>query len=347
MNVEQFFDEKRYSTLQTPPESKYDYLLCKGDSLHVPAGWFYFVISEQGFNFYTSFTAQGTDSQPSKKDLKIEEDLLKYVKEAGKLKVLYSSTKFFADDVLLNRYKDSHRIRFKTLDQFLDDKVENEYIFENDISELKRFSPVPCIKSCAWLNFGNVKRIMRYDHVDNYLYQVEGISRVVLFPNSEREKLATWNHYSDEIINKLHERYFNDCFIGVFRNIMPPQLCQSVKDSLGDSVKVQVPNEMLDECYKKLIAEFEQQVKKNKCLIDYTFTKPTFTACRASELSNLIPSNPILNVIWFITEGDISIRTYCYKMGPGSALLFPNSFLYSWDVSPSSIVIFPTGSADP
>jgi hypothetical protein len=111
-------------------------------------------------------------------------------------------------------------------------------------------------------------------------------------------------------------------------------------------VKVQVPNEMLDECYKKLIAQFEEQVKKNKCMIDYTFTKPTFIACRGSEISNLLPSNPILNVIWFITECDISIRTYCFKMGPGSALAFPNSFLYSWDVSPKSIVIFPIGSED-
>lgn len=57
-----------------------------------------------------------------------------------------------------------------------------------------------------WINFGNVYTVLHYDCYDNFLWQIQGKKRIILYPPSERNKLYMYNPYPLEF---LYRRRYN------------------------------------------------------------------------------------------------------------------------------------------
>jgi ribosomal protein L16 Arg81 hydroxylase len=94
----------------------------------------------------------------------------------------------------------------------------NYYLIQESETYLEKLNKIKtpyfinnCINRNLWINFGNVYTALHYDCYDNFLWQIQGRKRILLFPPSERNKLYMYNPYPlDFLYNiKNDNRYYN------------------------------------------------------------------------------------------------------------------------------------------
>jgi Cupin-like domain len=233
--VEQFFFESQYSRLyEEYPDTKlypkyyeakkYEVILEEGEMLHIPAGWFHWVFSEktgkEGLNIAVNYW------------YKADWDFghfcthnffkFKYNQNIEYMKLLFDTKHYLLLTKSPTRYFPEQRIRhhfphipctdlFMTFKEFYEDPSDDLYISSLNDPRLIHYSPPWCNNSNLsyggsgrwWINKGNVTTGLHYDSSDNWLYQLSGTKRIVLFSPNDHEKLYLINHYNHFFLKRV------------------------------------------------------------------------------------------------------------------------------------------------
>ena len=102
----------------------------------------------------------------------------------------------------------------------------------------------PLINSSCWINFGHARTLMHYDGMDNWLCQIQGRKRVLLFPPEDRDYLYTFNKEPHSIISKIEKlQNSTNPFIIINKNKLDPNFIEKAIEVLGKSSQYILPND--------------------------------------------------------------------------------------------------------
>ena len=341
--MNEFFAERKYSQIpeEFPDQDTYplfytahkrEYNLEPGDKLFIPAGWFHFVYSEEGFNFALNKwydTDWVDDGSPSPKEPKVGKHSKKakeeWIPDSLKVKVHHSKTNFFPSWDVRHRYKDVLTMKDMTYKEFIESKDPHLYLAQNQIN-----SKPGVYMTNIWVNFGNVWSSIHYDLKDNWLFQIEGRKRVIMFPQEDRDLLYLWNPYPLETIHKLMSPFTTDQFIRRSTNSLPIDLCQR----LLASDQYDITDDRIGAQFKCEVETYKQWLEKAGASFPYKTEKTD------NKFSRKVPSVPPLpfQVVWILEHGEFGIRKFRWKVKPGDMFLFPLSFVYPWTTNCQIIV---------
>jgi len=232
VDIGNFFKERMYSVLPddkpNPEEyplyakaTKIEIQLNEGERLFIPVGWWHFVFSEEvgdiGINFALNFWYSAPSDYVegrSGKDRPFKEssvlqgvDPLKLLKDEGSLRVFKSTSRKFISDTVTQRYPNRLEVLTLSTDEFLSKRDPLTYVLQHSTTTIDHLAPKHTTKLqqvSLWANFGNIYSHMHYDNYDNFLYQIKGTRRVVLYAPEDRDYLYTLNPYSlDKVLSKL------------------------------------------------------------------------------------------------------------------------------------------------
>lgn len=265
MSQDSFLDERRFSYIcdEFPCKIKYplyykahkrEYIINPGEMIFIPAGWFHLVYSEgTGLNFAINYNLKDgynfTEGENGlytphveKCDIQPHKNILKYFKPETKLRVLNDSSGAIPSDILLHRYPQTN-FSLKTVSEFLRDEKQNEYLMQN-VADFPL--PVPSVvttgySAALWANFGGVRTYIHYDLQNNWLCQLSGRKRILIFPPEDREYLYTINPYPLDIIFSLT----NDDFVVYIKSQLCDDLIKSLNEKLGGKTTVTEPHRIV------------------------------------------------------------------------------------------------------
>jgi hypothetical protein len=187
--TEEFPDKEQYPLYYEA--KRYEFILNEGEMLYIPAGWWHFVFSEEpnkdtGVNFAFSCWHDPKEGFPCVQKHNIPKINLEHVFGNDILEVYVSEEKYFP---LLSIVKKEAI----TYTDFLKIKNPNHYIIQSKYREkLIRYAPnigETITGMTAFVNFGDVRKTLHFDYVNNWLCQIQGRKRAILFPPGERDKL--------------------------------------------------------------------------------------------------------------------------------------------------------------
>lgn len=230
MNAISFFDERKYSFLPEEfPDSnvyplyskatKTEIVLEEGEMVFIPAGWWHHVFSEEvgesgvniAFNFWYN-CPEDFDEGVSGKEIPYKKlsglsvpDPMSLLKSTTNLRVFKSTSRRFTSDRISYKYPGTLEVVNMTFDEFMK-KDPYTYVLQFNLLALDDYAPTHTTKlkeSSIWANFGNVYSHLHYDLYDNYLCQVQGSRRVILFPPEDRDYLYPLNPYPLSILKQL------------------------------------------------------------------------------------------------------------------------------------------------
>ena len=316
MNQGSFLDERRFSYIcdEFPCKIKYplyykahksEYVINPGEMIFIPAGWFHLVYSEgEGLNFAMNFNlkdvyklieGQSGPYTPRVEKCTIEphKNISKYFKSETKLRVLNDSSGAIPSDILLYRYPQTE-FNVKTISEFLRDELPHDYLMQN-ISDFPL--PVPSVittdySAAVWANFCDVRTYIHYDLQNNWLCQLSGKKRIIIFPPEDRHLLYTLNPYPLKLIFSLT----NDQF--VIHN----------KSQL-DQITVDLLNSQLG--------------AKTKLIIN----NPKRIISRDISVLNGVK----MFKIWALVNTSLIIRDKKYNLSPGDYIEWPNTFTHMYN----------------
>jgi ribosomal protein L16 Arg81 hydroxylase len=357
MDYISFSIERKYSqvTEEFPDKTKFplyyeakrqEFILNEGEMLYIPAGWWHFVFSEEpnsesginvAYNFWYDEPLDWKEgvSNEDKPEIK-KHDLSKInpidLLEDNYLTVYRSKDKYFPPNVLSHRFN-NFKVEHMTYNEFLITRNPEYYILQNKCSKLIEYAPSFRSKihyTSVWINYGNVYSLPHYDIKENYLCQIQGKRRVILFPPEERPNLYPINPYPVQLITDIDRAIITDRFILRRKNVLSNNLCTSILSSIPESIK----NEELLKSYREDSIIFSEYLNERKCI------DPLFTV--VPDLFNIIDNrNKVYEegrfdrpciFLWFITDAKLEIRSFTLEMSQGEIIIFPVSFLYPWRV---------------
>lgn len=317
MEIEQFFNERRYSPIsdEFPCKIKYPkfyearkrvFTIHPGDKLYIPFGWFHLVYSEgDGLNFAINFfsfvpdvkegVTNGTVPYMAKSDLDLNlkpEDVLPTDKE---FRIFNAKLRAFPSDIVASRHSGELEFKMKTLKQFMMDRDPHDYLLQACAD--KKLIQGEDVN--IWMNWGNVRTYLHYDTNDNWLHQISGSKRVILFPPGDRDLMYLWNSYPLNFIFKLcHDEHviFKRQFIGQ----------EKIKYFLG-------------KIGAKSSINFDGKI-----------------ILRTADDINT--PNRYINVC-FLTDTILKVKQMKYMIFPGDAVSFPNHFSYPYEFEKACIFI--------
>ncbi len=346
----EFMHERKYSRIESespdPEEFPLYYKARKtvveieaGDMLFIPAGMFHFVISEKGddtdglniaVNFWYETTPNPREHMISKHNIYD----ISFIKGDKRMEFYKSKTNLFPPKQLLHRYPGLIDFDIMSFNEFLVTKNPHYYLLQNmdsDTDKLLQYSPEKTSKVYligTWANFGKgATSLIHYDENDNWLCQVRGKKRVVLFPNEDRNLLYMWNPLDINIINKLSENHFMNFFVNNK---------QKIPDDLIPKNTCYFKNEYMSLILKNQIIEYEQRLIRLNCIPPSSILPWKFEIIKTNNVEypkvSKYKSNFPYILLWVISgKGYIKINnTYNINIEPCQFFMFPNSFMFNW-----------------
>jgi len=313
MDRDQFFHERRYSQVMEEFPCKIRFPLFyqarkqtlviePGQKLYIPFGWFHMVFSEgDELNFAMNYFMKGgsveQEGGPSTETPYIDTselgdvDPMTIFEKGEMIRVIRVESGVFPSNFLKERFKDDFEIKEKTIEDFFRDKDRCEYIMQ---------SRTTLPGATCWLNWGNIRTHLHYDTASNWLHQIRGRKRVVLFPPDDRDLLYMWNPYPMKLIYSLT----HDTNVNIERNCIPDDEIKDILNRLGARGTLELPG-------KKLAARIFDDVNT---------------------------PGPYYN-IWFMIETTIKIKDKTYILGPGDYIRIPNHDCYRFVIMNPTVFV--------
>lgn len=371
MNLEHFFNERRYSVIRDefPCKIKYpkyyearktEFTIGPGQKLFIPAGWFHFVFSEgveeeTGLNMAINhwfMVRESFEEGKSNGDVPYVAghtipniNLSEYISDDEEVRFVFSEDGIYGTVAIGQNHVDTHYTYMKWGDYYKNKRTDG-YMIQHQFPWLEQFkdSDIPDRtekQSSMWVNFGNVRTYIHYDLDDNFLCQIKGTKRVLLFPPEDRDLLYMFNSYSLATIFKLEQAWTAWDFVA--RSIHPvekkPEIVTYLLNRLGNDEVTEVEEHLFSRDYMDIMNKYHEMLHIRGCLPDYSIDRLKFYASRGPGLAKLDFVNPFINMVLFITEGTIKIASSEFPMGVGSVACFPNLFTYPWAISDGAVVI--------
>jgi len=361
--------DKRYSQItEKYPDPKlfplyykakrYEYILRPGEMLFIPTGWFHFVFSDEpdtetglcvAFNIWHGKQENRDDSDKSPKiewhSINSKEFLEKF-KNLGKVSCVKSSSGYFPPRQFHFRYPFMKEI-FITFEEFLYAKNSEQYMMSPLGNAFDKFIPENIVNDentqCyTWINWGNCNTLPHYDGQDNWLCQILGKRRVILFPQSERDKLYLFNSYPLKLINDIHSKYKKkDTIIHKESSTLNTTVIQELSSHLQENNEVFVECDSCETSFKKEIKEMNKCLKSSHCkTIPEDINAHIFQISKCKRNEEIISEFPIC-VIWCLTETKLKIKDVEIELKPGDTLSCPGSFLYPIYILKECVLIKP------
>ena len=345
MKVVEFFNERRFSQIEEEfPDknifplyytaNKTEVVINPGDGLFIPSGWFHFVFSSGDINEAVNFWYQAPDELKEgerNKDAPIvfKHDLKELnLDESTTVEVSVSTSNIVGTNSITSRCKDKLTQVNKTIKEFYEEHNPYSYVVQSrDFKHLDeyRIRKTDDFKmSSVWLNFGNVYTHLHYDLDDNYLCQIKGTKRILLFPPEDRHLLYMWNPYPLDVISQLETPLYDTEYIHVHSNFIDDNFCKSLIEN-GVSTD---DNGILVEKYYSKIIEYHNILKLSGVPIN--MNKFRFEVIKTSDIDkvNLFPQFAHL----FVMLEDNTFKnkyTECHGIA-GQVFIFPNTYTFKW-----------------
>lgn len=318
MDLEQFFNERRYSEIcdEFPCKIKYPkfyearkrvFTIHPGDKLYIPFGWFHLVYSYgDDLNFAINFFLFNGDAREgvsngevpyvdkSELDTSLKpEDILPTDTE---FRIFNAKGRAFPSDIVASRHRGELEMKSKTVKQFMQDKDPFDYLLQatskNDIVKGDDVN--------VWINWGNVRTYLHYDTNDNWLHQISGSKRVILFPPGDRDLMYLWNRYPLQFIFKI----CHDDHIVFKRKFICKDKVSELLSKLGAKTSVNFDG--------KIILRTQDSI-----------------------------DTPNINInVCFLTDTILKIKGLRYMINPGDAVSFPNHFSYKYNFEKRCIFVW-------
>jgi hypothetical protein len=322
MDRDQFFNERRYSQVmeEFPCKIRFPlfyqarkqvFTINPGQKLYIPFGWFHLVYSEgDEFNFAMNYFIQNgsveAEGAPSSEEPRVEPselgdiDPLTIFKKNEKIRIIHTKSGVFPTDYLKERFKNDYELKDKTIQEFMDDKDHADYIMQWKTN----------IKGAtAWLNWGNVRTHLHYDTASNWLHQIKGRKRAILFPPDDRDLLYMWNSYPIKLVYQLAQDYN----VTLRRNEVPEDAVQDIIRRMGVKTSLSLPN-------NRLAARNIEEVQ-----LDLAYYE-----------------------LWFMVDTVLTIQDKMYNLHAGDYIRLPNHECYPWGIHNQTIfVVQLSGREDP
>jgi mannose-6-phosphate isomerase-like protein (cupin superfamily) len=372
MNTAEFLSEHKFSQIDTefPDEEKFPLYykarktvveLNEGEMLFIPAGMFHMVIScNDGFNFAVNYWYQTkwSPGQPSQYEHKIQKhnipevDFKNVFKDSGKMQVYTSKSNLFPSNQVLHRYKDLITYDYMTFDEFMTAKNSHHYIVQGEHPYFFQYTPPfssPLEMSKIWANFGgNTTTLMHYDAHENWLCQIKGKKKVILFPHEDRHLLYMWNPLGLNIINDINFRmsYFGN-FISTLNNIISDELCTEIIKDLKQNKHGFSKNTELFIILKHSLSMYNNTVRVNMTISDFELVEPPwkFKLVNTNNIDYLDftdNKHPYVFIAILQGKGAIMINGNRSPISKGMTIVLPYSFVF--DVRLQGDMIFATTS---
>lgn len=359
-----FISERKYSCIESenPDPDKFPLYykarktvveLHAGEMLFIPAGMFHFVISEKGddtdglnfaINFWYVNKKNTSDHIVSRHDIP---DIVSHMDMNKRLEVYKSKTKLFPPSHLLHRYPGLIDIEIMSFDEFLHAKNSHYYIIQHsniDFDNFVQYSPDKTnrVKTIStWCNFGNgVTSLLHYDEADNWLCQIRGKKRILLFPNEDRDLLYMWNPMNINTINQLSSNYFLNFFV-VAKNKISEELITTILNENRRYFK----NELMTTLLKNEVIKYELKIntlfcQTPTCTLPWKFEIVKTNNIDYPKISERKVTFPYV-ILWIIYgKGYIHINgNYKFNLEPKQLVIFPASFMFTWSVSGDLIFV--------
>ena len=204
---------------------KIEFTICAGQKLFIPRGWFHWVFSETdgeelnvAVNYwYNSNNWNVGDEYTS--DLPIKSSFntrdINYVDMLRNcptdMYVSSTNMNFVSTPRIMHQFPDSNYSRSRTtFDMFYSMKDKKSYIMELRDRRLDEYAPPykePLIDAMWWVNWGGITSGLHFDNWDNWLCQISGKKRVILFAPNEYDNLYTFNPYPFEFIKSVRRKF--------------------------------------------------------------------------------------------------------------------------------------------
>ena len=347
MEVGQFFNERRFSRIEEefPDKNQFplyykanktEITIGPGDGLFIPSGWFHFVFSEGDVNEAVNFWYHAPNDV--KEGQKNKDTPIKFQHEIKELdldpsvnvEVSVSTTKIVGTGSIKTRCADRLKGVIKTVKEFYEERNPHSYVVQSrEFKHLDKYriSNKDSFKeNSVWINFGDVYTHLHYDLDDNYLCQVKGTKRILLFPPEDRELLYLWNPYPLNIIFDLEISFFDSDYLHIKPNFIDNDTCQDI-----------IANGVSEDLNKVLTSKYYSELEKYKRFLELDDApihgdEIKFTAVKTSELSNHKHK-----IIFQFAHVFILLENNTFRHGraefpatPGCIFVFPNSFIFKW-----------------
>jgi len=365
MNFENFYAERKYSqiTEEFPDKTKFplyyeakrqQFIIDEGEMLFIPAGWWHFVFSEEpntktglnvAFNFWYEPLPQwreglSNEDRPKLKNHQVPTVQLTDILEDYEILIHRSKHKYFPPNSLQHKFPEL-KLETMTFNEFLMTRNPEYYILQTKCSKLEQYAPpfrTILAQSALWINFGNVYSLPHYDLQDNWLCQMQGRKRVILFPPEERRTLYPMNMYPLEFLNELNAQLGGDVFIRKNPFAISSKVCKHVIRLLPESTtRIEDFFNSYSKEKKPLLDFFIHQ----KCSLEKVQNPHHFKIVDARETEY---EEPQLNVpcifLWFMTNGTLEVRNFTFNVLSGQLFIFPSSFIYPWRVT-NAVFVYP------
>jgi hypothetical protein len=221
--VDEFPDEKQFPKYYKA--QKAEFILRPGDKLFIPTGWFHWAFSQPNDDepnvavnyWYDSNDWQVGDEYTAEVPRKTTFDAsaidYKQLLESldGHVQVSKSETHgFMTGDRVMYRYPavdfSMHTMPF---DLFYKMKDRTMYMMGHKDTRLDRYAPPHhqrLIKAQWWVNWGHVTSGLHFDNWDNWLCQLSGTKRVLMFEPDDYDNLYTLNPYPVRFIKYVRDK---------------------------------------------------------------------------------------------------------------------------------------------
>lgn len=368
MDVETFFNERRYSPIsdEFPCKIKYpkfyeahktEITLVPGDMIFIPAGWFHLVLSdvfEDGVNFamnhWYNVEEEGramegeTSLLPFKSKHELNIDPNKIMRDDGKIQVMISPNgKFGSTSVEPSKFAEGLDVRTWTWGEFWSQKRKDSYLVQHENIDLKEYEPGRDYWSAStmWVCFDKLSTYLHYDRQDNFLMQIRGTKRILLFPPEDHQLLYTFNPYPLRIIEVLMSCWGNWGYVNIYSDCHVGEQVDTFISILGDLDKVIVGHQDLSTEYASYIDRYKEKIIKLQGWFPEWRPKcePQFIITKSQFIGNYQFYHPHIHWIIFLSDSIIRVSRSEYVLTKGSVICFPNTYIYNWSIKPDTPVI--------
>lgn len=325
--TEEFPDKEKYPLYYEA--SRQEFTIHAGQKLFIPAGWFHFVFSEDveeetGLNFAMNFwyypLNNWSHGKPSNLLPHVEPHNIpnidpKDVFGDRPVRSTWSDLDgIFPADRVFHFFKGKVRNDYMTYDEFYRAKNPKMYIVQDENKKIRDYAPpypTPIYLSSSWVNYGNCRSLIHCDEHDNWLCQIKGSKRVILFPHEDKDKLyMLWNIPSNVFTEIQDLLSLKDQFIMI----------------LNGSPFVPTP-----EYYRESLISYNNMKLNNYKTIVPEFFLPKQLLCIETHNQQYSRSQPYPINFFYIKEGKGTITfpgRGAYSFDAGTTIIFPSSFLF-------------------
>jgi hypothetical protein len=239
--------------------------------------------------------------------------------ETKEVEVSTSTHRLVGTNTIRSRCKDKLTTTTKTLKEFYEERHPYSYVVQSDafknLDDYRIRKTDDFKATTVWINFGNVYTHLHYDLEYNYLCQVKGTKRVLLFPPEDRELLYLWNTYSLNIILGLQSVYHDLEFIHIEENFV--------------DIQNGIDNKLITDKYYNLISDYH---KKHQLHDMINNGNPKFSIIKTSELLNVKLFPQFAHVFVMLEDNIFRSKNTEFVGTAGTVFVFPNAYTFKWSI---------------